>query len=328
MDELLVAKYPFVGEAKKFLKPSAASAGGESEVSFDELEAAANHLLTVLSSSRAPLVLVSKNAEAAVRQHALVRLLLAALGNNFVARRYAEARARQAIELLRKEEESVFIEVARDLLPSVESRAGEYSVSFTDYLKHGTDFASAGVEGGRVFVDKEGLLRLLMNGVKNRVQLASTATADLKTIPPLVREVVQELREELGARLPAAAAAVAPAFKGFFLQLPCMQRILAGVEEGKRYYGGMALAIACLRDGLPKEKAVDVMKEYAANCKRATHAFTPREALATLDWVYKHPSIRLSCKTMREHGFTGAYCGECAFARSRATRSRERKQFG
>ncbi len=307
MRDGLIAKYPFLSAAKKFL------AAGESEVSYEELENAARGITSILSNPSAPLTVYS-TPSAAARSHALARLLLATLNNRFVTRRYANARAGQASRELARENDDDFIEIAADLLPSVEIRgrgdSALFTVSVFDFLRAGGALLTADLEKGSVSLDRDGLSALLEEAVSSRI--SDFAEARPKRLPAVVREAAEELRRGIPANaLPSAQAA----FKGSHLSLPCVQTLLRGVGEGKRYYGAMTIAVACARDGIARDAAGEIMRQYVDSNDRGTNPFTLREGLAVLDWVFKHGGeINFSCRTMREHAFDdgGRLCANCA----------------
>jgi len=314
----LLAKYPFLSNARNAL--------GDSAVSEEELENAVSFVKRVLT--REPTVVNEViNARQAVRQHALARLLLYAFGDASLLAKYAEQRARNAVVLLRDSKQELF-EVARDFFPSLQENAGEYSVSIPDFLKYskqetGLQLVRSNFEAGKVFLSQEELLALLKEGVKERIKNfksleSESATLSQRGIPLAVRQAAQELRDALPQR-------TAPVFKTRFLGLECVRDLLKGVAEGHRYYGAMALSIACVKDGLPREQAAALLSQYAANCK-GVRPFTVREALATLDWVYKHPSIGFSCKMLREHGLLAKneYCANCVLKRGRSQQYKEK----
>jgi hypothetical protein len=303
----LLAKYPFLSSARNAL--------GDSAVSEEELENAVSFIKSVLT--REPSVVDAViNARAEVRQHAIARLLLYAFGDASLLAKYAEQRARNAVSLLRDSGE--LVQVARDFFPSLQERTGEYSVSLADFLRNskpeaGLQLVSSNFDSGSVFLSQDELLLLLKEGIKARVKdFTAAGGLAVQRIPAAVRQAAQELRDALPQR-------VAPAFKTKFLGLECIRNLLKGIPEGHRYYGAMALSIACVKDGLPREQAAELLKEYAANCK-GVRPFTAREALATLDWTYKHPSIGFSCKMLREHGLLAKneYCRNCVLKRGRS----------
>jgi len=287
LDEFAAA-YPFSIKARKLLETI-----GEEELSSQRLRSAAERLLDVLHGRKASRERLARDA---VVDYVLARIILAAVDRPSAARKYASALARAALERIREEgAEQDFFVLAKDFLPSLEVQGGEYVVSLFDYLKAGKNLLYAPLEKGRLFLSRQEAEALLEKAIEARV--SDLSSISLKTLPPIVFEVAREVEP----RIPREEARPA-AHAGKYLELPCTKKILEGLGEGKRFYGAMALAIACVKDGLSKEDAVKLVCSYAENCAKGSSPFTAREAQASVEWVYRHSSIGFSCTKMREQG--------------------------
>ncbi|MBI5229033.1 hypothetical protein HY991_02900 [Candidatus Micrarchaeota archaeon] len=316
VDYSLVSKYPFISDAKKLLEEKAGN-----ELRWEDLEKGINRIVSVVRgrerSLSADLSLKTAHEEASL--YAISRLLLFTLNNPLASRKFAEEEAKQAANLLALETEDVFFQVASDFFSSMkqENREGVitgislgesmriYSISLFDYLKYGGSLLYAQLEAGRVFMGKGEFLLLLKKAISYRIRDSSAMS--LKSIPQMIKDAASEL----GERLPKLAGAISMAmYKGSYLGLECVQKILKGLPEGKRYYGSMALAIACAKDKIPKEEAVKVMATFVANCRKTTHPFTLREAISVLDWVYKR-NIGFSCRMLEANDLGGEFCKVC-----------------
>ncbi len=87
----------------------------------------------------------------------------------------------------------------------------------------------------------------------------------------------------------------------------CIKKIMEGLPEGKRYYGCYALCIACFADNLSIEQAVQILREYVKKCT-GTSEYSEKEALATLNWVYKREITRLPCRMLFAQGIITEKC--------------------
>ena len=217
-------------------------------------------------------------------------------------KRFARNKARAYAKQLEHESQSDYLLVVRDFYPSVKLNNGYYSISVLDYARGARGLVKQDVENGRVRLDEHSLTRALKHALEERIK---RYPKKVRKIPESVERVAKELK-------PAAARLVRPAnrFKGSLYSLPCIQRLRQGVGEGKRYYAAMAIAIALCADGVPKERALDELKDYAERCAKGNDAFTSREAKGVIDWVYKHEGVRLSCRTLMDQGL--AEESECA----------------
>ena len=300
--DLLVVNYPFLSFSRNFLsEPSVTSA--------DELEGIATKLVARVEAKS--FLLPSASPEKAVKEYALARLLLNYLNNQDFARKYARVFSRFVEQNLENADETELMAVAKDFFSTIERENEEYVVSAFECLKYSNAPLNTGVLGGKIFLTKESLAGVLAQAVEKKFLDFSALS---------VQKIPQELRksiESLASLFPESEEKpVYDVPKGFFTNLPCISFIRAGISEGRRYYGAMALCIACVKDGLPLAQAQHVLREYSASCKSGANPFTEREALATLSWVYAHSTIGFSCNTIRSHGFAGAgnsFCANCLY---------------
>ncbi len=289
MSDEFAAKYPFSEKARDYLaRENIAS------VSDEELTLARNRIMRSLQGFATK---KEKNPRREIVAYVLGRILLGAAGNSSATLKYSAMQAREAADELKKDEEEIVLGIAREFFPSTEIAGEGASMKILDYLKFGFDLANENVSDGRMFFTKSGLISLLRRAIEIKI---SGISFSAKSLPPNIKKAADDLAHEMD-KLPLVSKS-AGNFQGKYLSLPAMQRIMQGLGEGKRYYGSMTLAIACMKDKLTKEQAEEVMIAYARNCSKSTHNFTDREALATLEWVYKHPTINFSMKTLREQG--------------------------
>ncbi|MEM4254822.1 MAG: hypothetical protein QXR53_00635 [Candidatus Norongarragalinales archaeon] len=278
MDSKLIAKYPFLAGAKELV-------GGE--VSETDLKEAITFARDCFQHEEH----VVKDASREAKSLLLSRIMLCSLGLGFL-RKFAFLKAREYARLLEKEEGKVLVEIAKDFFPSLEKAEGGFRVSMVEYLQYGRSLPRANVLKGMVFFDEGELRACLREAIQERIADSEKLSSKL---PENVSGAAQKLREFVPRDFTSQ-------FKGKLLQRGELQNILKGVGEGKRYYGAMAVAIACLKDGLSRDEAADVMGSYVANCGKGAHPFTPREGDAVVDWVYAHPNIGFSFSVLKSQG--------------------------
>lgn len=292
-----LAAYPFSERAKQAL-----STQGINEVSGRELESARAKVNDIVRGAYDFLPLTGIEE---ARSYAVCKMLISVTGMHSVARKFAKYHAKKSGQSLLESEDEEIMEVAREFFPSVKKENNEFCISIPDLLKNGGELANAQVESGKAYYSKEGLALILQEAIERKISEIRQVNAN--SIATEIRDAALELE----ASLPKEEIKVF-SFKGALLQQACMQKVISGISEGHRFHGSMALSIACLKDGLTLEKASEVLKSYVANC-RGTHSFTEEEALASLQWVYKHPNIGFSCKLMLDQGLISERCSDCPF---------------
>lgn len=281
----LALNFPFSNAAKALAKTTALT------FSIDDLEYA-RELATQVIAGRARTWPASSEQES-LKLYANSRLLCFASQNYAVQREFATNYAK-IVKLIIKSNENLLQELAADLITSLrQENQDEYSVDVFELLAIAPDLSNANLAKGRVKLNTEQLTELIAN--YSQIKTLDYSGLDLTSIPSQAITIAATLKDALPAKVQAKA-------EGKALTRPYMQKILQGVGEGKRFYGAMALAIACQMDGLSKEAAVNVLEEYCKNCSQGANQFTIDEAKAALEWTYKRPSIRLSYEKLKSQG--------------------------
>jgi hypothetical protein len=289
MDQEFAAKYPFSEKARNFLNKENILA-----VSDEELEGASKRLLADLRGAE----FLQKEPKKQIISYVIARIYVGALNNYTANSKFSKFEAKKAVGHLKKELPDVINEISLEFFPSLIMEKEKFEIDVIDYLKFGSDLPNQELKTGKVSFDKGAFMHLLEKAIAQKIGDISFSS---KSLPENIKRHIENLRAE-AEKLLVSEGGPSLSFKGKYLNLPAMKKILLGLPEGKRYYGSMTLAIACMKDNLPKEAAEAVMVEYARNCNKTTHNFTEREALATLEWVYRHPTINFSMKTLREQG--------------------------
>jgi hypothetical protein len=283
------AKYPFSEKARNFLARENILA-----VSSEELNESADRVLRNLRGEQKK---AYKNPRMEIVTYVLSRIFLGSMNNYSASIKFAASEAAGAVAQLKLEDTELVIEIASEFFPSIVASGDGFEIKVLDYLKYGGDMSNEKLIEGKVFFDRSEFMALLKRAIEIKILDISINS---KTLPENIKTQVERLQDEVSKI--GLAQRSASSFMGKYLSLPAMQKIMAGVSEGKRFYGSMSLAIACLKDNLKREEAEGVMIAYARNCGRSTHSYTEKEALATLDWVYKHPTINFSIKTLKDQG--------------------------
>lgn len=301
----MLEKYPFLSTGKAALGDAGLASVGAADVDAAARRVAAT--IAVASGAESPSL--AQSARQAVQDYALSRVLLALLGSDYYWQKFAKGEAVRAAECLRKAPGDLPA-VARDFFPSIAFDASglQAEIPVAEFLQQGGELPAGGLQQGKVFLSHEELLAALRKAVFRKALSPLSLPRDL---PELFKSAAASLRSSLPKPVQQES------FKGKYLALACVRSILAGAAEGKRYYASMSLAIACRKDGLQLEAAREVMAGFAAACQTGSRPFTEREALASLEWVYKR-NINFSCKFQREHGL--ADLPDCANCTLRAER--------
>jgi len=295
MDALVLSRYPFLSAARNIL------ARNNAEPTREDLERGRNRVLASIARGISKNDAFSHPAPQTVSQnvlsYAIARMLLSAAGSEYYWRAFAKGEARQAIQFL-AENPGELVDVARDFFPKIEfNESGDYSakVQVIEYLSQNAEnLSKRSVTDGRILLSQGELLDVIRNVVYRKARLEPRAREYSRD----TTSAAASLREELREKFPPIERKT---YSGKYLALPCIQKMLSGVPEGRRYYASMSLAIACKLDGLSLDESTAIMQSFVEANPPSQRPFTTREALASRDWAYKR-NINFSCKYQREHG--------------------------
>ncbi len=273
-----------------------------SEVSDDELFEVASYIESVMRGSK------FMPSMGSIRLFAISRIIVALTGSDMLANKFAESNAKQVVEKLHRIPNSLNW-LCTDLFKTFKDDGNNYSLELVELIAiDPASLCARNVENGRVYFGKDELIDLVWRIAKKRGTLARIDDA---IIPEKFKLHARDLIKVVEKLLPAQRFG---GFKAQFLELNCMKRTVQnGAEEGKRYYGCLAISIACLKDSLTQQQAETVIKQYVEHCKTAGSEFTLKEGLTTLAWVYKRQLKGFSCNNMRSHKFAREHieCKTC-----------------
>ncbi|VVB70910.1 Uncharacterised protein [uncultured archaeon] len=154
-------------------------------------------------------------------------------------------------------------------------------------------------EKGKIETKLEGKKNLIEEFIK-QYYYATTRT------PEEIKEEVKKQAEKL-IPLPGSLSTVNYSGITDHLNHQCIKKIIEGLPEGKRYYGCYALSIACFADQLTLDQAMQVIRDYVKKCS-GTAEYSEKEAMATLNWVYKKGVTRLPCNMLYAQGVVTEKC--------------------
>ncbi len=87
-----------------------------------------------------------------------------------------------------------------------------------------------------------------------------------------------------------------------YFNLPCIKKLLDGIEEGNRSVGSQILSIALSLDRYELSEAEQILKQYVNNCKNGIEMFNFEEAKSWLNWTFGQPDIFWNCALAQRIG--------------------------
>ncbi|MFH0714013.1 MAG: hypothetical protein V1722_05595 [Candidatus Micrarchaeota archaeon] len=210
----------------------------------------------------------------AVRQLAVCKVILSICPYQLIFR-FANAYSSLWQKFFRDNKTSA-MEFAKELFPSISLNDATriYSIPVFEFLEVEESISLQRVEKGVVLLFSDELNEVLGRQVRRKVLTVPQSSI----IPVEVKAVAAQLSKEFALSLPKSAKN---------LERLEIKQIRMGQPEGGRFYGCMKLSRACFRDNLSFEEAKQVIFEYVKSCPQGKSPFSEKEALTTLEWVYR-----------------------------------------
>ena len=269
-----LAKYPFLPEARKYISEYGLTLESFSDPAYSKIvERAKQRIMDAIRLGEG--VDPSNMSEDEVVELAsfpLAIILVAAVKDRFLARRFALAEASLATKLLSedaKRDSETVLRIARDVFGmDVEAAGNEYSMGLRDYLKGSMRFNAPSwklvnriVIRGRVTITISELIRLLKDRVVEYV-LENVEKAMAR--PPKLPQNLQRIVDEIKSILPSKRyeEEIISGESSPEAWPPCMRLIYQRIMKGENvsHFANFALASFLINIGMSLD---DVLKIFA-----------------------------------------------------------------
>jgi len=306
-----LAKYPFIPEASKFVK--------DLDIKIDEL--ANPEYRSVLNRAQERIeeaiqdALVSRklhNYGIEIPSFPIAIMMVVALANSYIKKRYALAEAKGVYHQLEAEDSEKIIEIAKNfdwnikLIEDGSTGIYDFSLHFTNFLKNGTVFrdekwklVNRVMLQGDVFLTKSEASRLLQEEVQRYIEGKLNVKIDF--LPPNIMERVEQLKQlliEKGGKFRSESlpkTVVNAAFP------PCIRELYDNIKSGHHlsHIGRFALTSFLINIGMTVETVVDLFRSFSDFDERMTR-YQVEHIAGEKGGRTKYIPPR--CDTLRTHG--------------------------
>ncbi|MEM2341378.1 MAG: DNA primase large subunit PriL [Candidatus Bathyarchaeia archaeon] len=213
-------------------------------------------------------------------------LLVAALANEYIKKRYALAEARRAFNLLRAESDEKIVEIAKKFgwkIRIVDERIGfmkfDFALNFIDYLRNTAAFhekdwklVNRSVLNGEVYLSKHDAARLLQEEIRRYIE-AKIDPKVRSVIPEEVLKYVDDLRQtyadkikEMPSEILRSSGVINEAFP------PCIRQLYEAAQTGRHisHIGRFTLTSFLLNIGMDPNMIVDLFRKSSDFNERMT----------------------------------------------------------
>ncbi len=267
-----MAKYPFLEEAKEYIK--------EDGPSFEELiqdslwgvsrKRGKERVLQTLGEGRVLIRSIEEEIEQEEElfSYPIARMLVSSVGDDYLVRRYTLGEAERVKEELLRESEERILQLASRLGFDADKEKDALSIHFTDYLESTERLRSSewklvnqDLREGRVFLEKRRFVRVL----KERVSAVISEGLPAPTSDTILEKFDSEL-QEIKEELETVRTRIEDVDMGEVeteLFPPCIKKLLGGQKEGENlsHEGRFALTAFLKKVGLSEDEIIDIFRE-------------------------------------------------------------------
>jgi len=270
------AKYPFLKQASKQIEELQFTIGtlSSEKLIFDRAQNRVEKAILEVNTGDA---IRDKRAE--ISSFAAAFILVIATKNSWIKKRYALAVAKTArTQMLVESKEKVFA-IAKDFEWDIEEGAfgKDFRVGFSFYLKnaahmHGSEWKLVNqiLEKGRVYLNKDKVVRLLQEEVKHRVE-KRLDVSEIKNLPEEITAIAEDLiklaQEIMGQEIDEMPRVVVQAAFP-----PCINALYADAAQAHHlsHIGRFTLTSFLVNIGMTPEGLNDMYKTFSDYNERLT----------------------------------------------------------
>ncbi|HUL61646.1 MAG TPA: DNA primase regulatory subunit PriL [Methanocella sp.] len=271
MDTIAFAKYPFTPEASSYVKD-------QRYTIEDVIVRPAYEQVRVRARQRVIGAIRGKerahrfdDAERELLSYPVARIMVAAIGDQYLVRRFALLEAKWAYDRLQAEDDDGLVELGNQLglnvKPGARPGARKLELHFTDYLRYAAGFRDTDwklinqtIVGGRVYITKAACARLIEEAVRGRVQVGLTGKVPepiVRALEPYLAGIRTALDELKAERNYATTGEVSEAAFP-----PCMKALLDDLQKGVNlpHTARFALTSFLANIGLDRERIMELYR--------------------------------------------------------------------
>lgn len=286
-----IAKYPFLPEAAEEVRRLEFKIEHILEPDYESILSRAERRIIEALTTSPPEVKydpLKYRDDVEILSFPVAVVLVSALANEYVKRRFALAEARRAYNLLRAEDEEKIIEVAKRFgwrIKASNEKVGHerfnFSIHFTDYLRNASSFhekewklVNRPLAKGEVYLFKQEVARLLQEEIKRYIEAKIDPKIRLM-LPEKLLERVEMLKGQYAERIKdtgfteedlSSSGVESNAFP------PCIKELYEAAQSGRHipHVGRFALTSFLLRIGMDPNVVVDLFRKFADFNERMT----------------------------------------------------------
>jgi DNA primase large subunit len=309
-----LAKYPFLPEAAKYVK--------DLDIKIDELASSEYNRILDRAEKRIEDAIINAIVDRKLRQNSIeipsfpiAMMMVAAIDDSFIKKRYALAEAKGAHNQLEEEETERILEIAKNFNWKIKpardetneyKRTYDFLLHFTDFLKNSTNFhetewklVNKPVSNGIVYIKKKDAIRLLQEEIRKHIE--AKLNAKVGTLPPNIMNRIERLKQLLAEKKGKIRLEEFPKKVVLSALPPCIKELYDATASGHHisHIGRFALTSFLVNIGMTPENVIDLFRSFSDFNERMTR-YQVEHIAGERGTRTKYVPPR--CDTLRTHG--------------------------
>jgi len=302
-----LAKYPFLLQAQNYIKQLNLTIQELTET--PQIIKHAQQHITASFDATPPQP--PKNPEIEIASFPVATMMVAAINDKYLKKRYALHEAKKIHEHLKQEPQETILEIANFFKWNVETippetKAYPFTLHFTNYLQNTTTLQQTEwklinrqLNKGKVYLTQHEATRLLQEEIRKHIE--AKLDTKVSTLPPEVKETVEKLKNTFTARKGAIKLEEYPKTVDLEAFPPCIKSLYNSISTGHHlsHIGRFTLTTFLVNIGMTAENVIDLFRTLSDFNERLTryqveHIAGQRGSRTK----YKPPK----CSTLQTHG--------------------------
>ena len=319
-----MAKYPFLPEATEYIKSL--------DLKIDELIDSVFSPILDRAEKRIEACLTQDNIgrpspkyEVEIPSFPIATMMVTAIDDSYLKKRYALLEAKRASESLKEETNETITKIAKFFnwkikpLEKSEAEKSDFALHFTDFLRNASVFhekewklVNRKIVNGEVFLTKNEACRLLEEEVKRHIE-KRLQTKDI-TLPAEIAVRVERLKQLLMLKKGRLRTEEMPKTVVIAAFPPCIKALHTAITSGHHlsHIGRLTLTTFLINVGMSSEEVIELYRSLSDFNERLTRYQVEHIAGARGSGTKYIPP---KCDTLRTHGVCVAPDELCKEAR-------------
>ena len=307
-----IVKYPFLPQAADYIKQLDLTINELVEDLREILEHAGKRVISSFGSPQEDHDTSKVNDDIVIASFPVAVMIVAAIKDKYLSKRYALYEAKRMYEYLRQEKLEKLLEVAEHFnwdaqaVPQTKSLGYQVALHFTNYLQNAANIQQAEwklvnrqVEKGRVYLTEKEACRLLQEEARKHIEekLAEKVTS----LPPAIKTTVDQLKNMFISQRGTMDHEELPTTVDIEAFPPCIDALYKSAFSGHHlsHIGRFTLTTFLVNIGMPTEKILDLFRTFSDfNERLARYQVEHIAGERGSRTKYKPPK----CSTLRTHG--------------------------